>query len=110
MAEENEDLLSKVGIEINSDKINIDINKIKEFFTTMQSTLQSKAESIEQNISEGKVDMAESVGIKVDKEHIDIDLAKTKSFIEDLGKRMEGFVGEIDKAVDRIGTSDTEQK
>ena len=59
-------------------------------------------ENIQKDISEGKVDMAENIGIKIDKENINIDLEKTKNFIEDLGKKIEGFIGEIDKAVDNI--------
>ncbi|WP_373034137.1 hypothetical protein, partial [Sulfurovum sp.] len=60
------------------------------------------AQNIQKDISEGKVDMAENVGIKIDKENINIDLEKTKSFVEDLGKKIESFLGEIDKAVDNI--------
>jgi len=108
MADQNEDILSKLGIDISNDKINIDINKTRGFFNNLQSVLQSKAETLEKSISEGKVDMSESAGIKIDKEHIDIDLAKTKSFLEELGRRIEGFAGEVDKAVDQIGLNKPE--
>ena len=111
MAEQNnEDLLSRMGIDIGKNKINIDITKTKGFFNTLQSMLQEKAEHIEKDISEGKVDMGDSAGIRIDKEHIDIDLAKTKSFIEDLGSKMEGFLGEIDQAVAKIGLNDENRK
>ncbi len=111
MAEINsEDLLSKMGIDIGNDKINIDITKTKGFFNALQHMLQEKADHIEKSISEGKVDMADSAGISIDKEHIDIDLAKTKSFIEDLGNKMEGFLGEIDQAVAKIGLNDKNAK
>ena len=111
MAEQNsEDLLSKMGIDISQDKINIDITKTKGFFNTLQHILQEKAEHIEKNISEGKVDMADSAGIKIDKEHIDIDLARTKSFIEDLGNKMEGFLNEIDQSVAKIGLNEENKK
>ena len=108
MIDQNEDILSKLGIDISHDKINIDINKTRGFFNTLQTTLQSKAETLEKNFSEGKVDMSESAGIKIDKEHIDIDLAKTKSFLEELGKKVEDFAGEVDKAVDQIGLNKPE--
>ena len=109
MAEKNETLLPKLGIDIEDNKINIDINKTRDFFTTLQSALQEKADTIEKSISEGKVDLGESAGIKIDKEHIDIDLAKTKSFIEDLGKKLEGFLDEIDKSVQKIGVKGEEE-
>ncbi len=103
MAEQDKDLFQKIGIDISSDKINIDINQTKDFFNSLIKTFESAAQNIQKDISEGKVDMSENVGIKIDKENINIDLEKTKSFIEDLGKKIESFVGEIDKSVDNIG-------
>ncbi|WP_309497111.1 hypothetical protein [Sulfurovum sp.] len=102
MAEQDKDLFQKIGIDIGNDKINIDINQTKNFFNTLKQTFEDTAQNIQKDISEGKVDMAENVGIKVDKENINIDLAKTQSFIEEFGKKIEGFLGEIDKAVDNI--------
>ena len=103
MAEENKDLFSKLGIDIGDNKINIDINQTKDFLNTLKQTFESTAQNIQKDLSEGKVDMAENVGIKIDKENINIDLEKTKSFIEDFGKKIENFIGEIDKSVDDIG-------
>jgi uncharacterized protein YpuA (DUF1002 family) len=102
MLEQDKDLFQKIGVEISSDKINIDINQTKDFFNTLQQTLDDTAQNIQKDISEGKVDMAENVGIKIDEEHINIDLKKTKHFIEELGKKIEYFLGEIDKVVDNI--------
>jgi len=103
MAKQDKDLFQKIGIDIDSNKINIDINQTKDFFNTLIKTFESAAQNIQKDISEGKVDMAENVGIKIDKENINIDLEKTKSFIEDIGKKMENFISEIDKSVDNIG-------
>ncbi len=102
MPEKNKDLFEKIGVDISKDKINIDINQTKDFLSALQGLFQEKAESIKKDLDEGKVDMAENVGIKIDKEHINIDLTKTKSFIEELGKKIENFLGEIDKAVEHI--------
>ncbi|DAB40908.1 MAG TPA: hypothetical protein CFH81_00980 [Sulfurovum sp. UBA12169] len=98
MKKENEELLSKVGLQIGNDEINIDLAKTKDFFGTMQKQFEETA----QNISEGKMDMPETVGITVNEEQIHVDLNKAKSFIEDLGKKIEKFLGEIDKAVDKL--------
>ena len=102
MAEQDKDLSSKLGIDISDNKINIDLNQTRDFLNTIKQTFEDTAQNIQKDISEGKVDMAENVGIKVDKENINIDLEKTKNFVEDLGKKIEGFLGEIDKAVDNI--------
>ena len=93
------DLFSKLGIDLNDDKINIDLGKTKSFFDALQSTLASKAEKLQDDIANGSVDLGENVGIQVDNQKINIDLSKTKSFIDDLGKKIEGFVGEIDRTV-----------
>jgi uncharacterized protein YpuA (DUF1002 family) len=110
MAEQDNDLSSKLGIDISDNKINIDLNQTKNYFNTLKQTLEDTAQNIQKDISEGKVDMAENVGIKIDKDHIDIDLQKTKSFVEELGKKIEGFLEEIDKTVDGIGDNSKTKK
>lgn len=102
MAEEQKDILQKIGVDVSKDKINIDVAQTKDFFNTLKNTFEETAQNLQKDIADGKVDMAENVGIKIDKENINIDLNKTKSFIEELGQKIEGFLGEIDKAVDNI--------
>ena len=102
MKDKNNDLLEKVGVEIGEGKLNIDLNQTRDFFDALKNTFESTAQNLQKDFSEGKVDMAENVGIKIDKEHINIDLEKTKNFIENLGKKIENFIGELDKAVDNI--------
>ncbi len=100
--QEQNDLFQKIGVDINHEKINIDLGKTKAFFESLQSILTEKAQDLQQDIAEGKVDLGENIGIKIDNEHIDIDLGKTKSFMEDLGNKIAGFVNEIDDAVKNI--------
>lgn len=98
-------LFSKLGIDVDNDKIHIDVNQTKDFFSTLQKQLESSAQKIQENISEGKVDLGDKVGIKIDKENIDIDLGKTKNFIEDFGKKVEGFLHELEGAVEGLTKS-----
>jgi len=102
MNEQNNDLFKKLGVDIGEGKINIDMNQTKDFFNSLKMVFEQSAENIQKDLAEGKVDMAENVGIKIDKENINIDLEKTKSFIAELGKKVESFLSEIDKAVDNI--------
>jgi len=102
MAEQDKDLFEKMGVEIGDGKLNIDINKTKDFFNALKETFEKTAQNIQKDLSEGKVDMAENVGIKIDKENINIDLEKTKSFIESFGQKIEEFISEIEKSVDDI--------
>lgn len=103
MTEDNNDLFQRIGIDISNDKINIDLAKTKDFFSALEKILKEKAETIQDDISNGKIDFAKNVGIQIDNEHIDIDLGKTKSFMEEFGKKIESFIGELDTAVSNIG-------
>ena len=96
MEEKKENILSMLGINIANEKIDIDLNKTKSFFESLQDTLEKKSEDLSKSIKEGKVDLQDSVGIKVDDEHISLDLKKTKSFFENLTNKVEGFVKDLD--------------
>ena len=102
MAEQNNDLFKKMGVDIGEGKLNIDLTQTKDFFNALKETFEGKAQEIQKDISEGKVDMAENVGIKIDKENINIDLEKTKSFMESFGQKIEGFLAELEKSVKEI--------
>jgi len=102
MPQEKEEIFKKIGLDVSDDNINIDLNKTKDFFNTLQNKFQEKAENIEKDIADGKIDFEESVGIKIDNEHINIDLKKTKSFIEEFGKKIENFLGEIDHTISKL--------
>jgi len=102
MPQEKEELFKKIGVDVSEEKINIDIGKTKDFLNTLQEKLQKKAETIESDIEEGKIDLEDDIGIKIDDEHIDIDLNKTKNFIEELGQKIEHFLGEIDHVAKKL--------
>ena len=110
MAQEDKDLFTKLGIDISNEKINIDLTQTKSFFNNLKQTFEESAQNIQKDLAEGKVDMAKNVGIKIDKEHIDIDLVKTQSFVEELGKKIEGFLEEIDRTVESIDTNKKSKK
>jgi transposase-like protein len=99
---EKKELFEKIGVNVSDDNINIDLGKTKDFFSSLQNTLEEKAENIQKDISEGKIDLEDNMGIKVDGEHIDIDLKKTKSFIEEFGQKIEDFLGEIDHVAGKL--------
>jgi len=98
----NNDLFSKMGVDVGDGKLNIDLNQTKDFFNALRETFENTAQNLQKDLSEGKIDMAENVGIKIDKENINIDLNQTKSFIESFGKKIEGFLAELEKSVEDI--------
>jgi len=98
----NNDLFSKMGVDVGDGKLNIDLNQTKDFFNALRETFESTAQNLQKDLSEGKVDMAENVGIKIDKENINIDLNQTKNFVESFGKKIEDFLAELEKSVKEI--------
>ena len=98
----NNDLFSKMGVDVGDGKLNIDLNQTKDFFNALRETFESTAQNLQKDLSEGKVDMAENVGIKIDKENINIDLNQTKNFVENFGKKIEDFLSELEKSVKEI--------
>ena len=61
---EKKEIFEKIGVNVSDDNINIDLGKTKDFFNSLQNTLEEKAENIQKDISEGKVDLEENMGIK----------------------------------------------
>ena len=111
MAMQNDNnLFSKLGVNVGDGKLNIDLNQTREFFDALKKTFESTASNLQQDLSEGKVDMAENIGIKIDKENINIDLEKTKSFIEGFGQKIESFLAELEKSVQDISVNDKNKK
>ena len=109
MENKKENILSMLGIDIADEKIDIDLNKTKSFFESLQSTLEKKSEDLSQNIKDGKVDLQDSVGIKVDDEHISLDLKKTKSFFENLTNKVESFVKDLDSTFSEFKSDDSKE-
>jgi len=99
--EKNKELLSKIGVEIDQDKVAIDLKRTKSFFASLQEILQQKAEQLQKNLEEGKLDM-EDVGLKLDEERVEVDLKKTKTFIETFGQKVENFLKELEESVRQI--------
>mgnify|MGYP000156108783 CR=1 FL=1 len=52
---EKKEIFEKIGINVSDDNINIDLGKTKDFFNSLQNTLEEKAETIEKDLSEGKI-------------------------------------------------------
>lgn len=97
MEEKNIDILSLLGIKIEDGKIELDTNKTKSFFETLQKKAQEEAKKIEKGVEEGKLDLKESVGLRVEDQKIELDLNKTKDFFENLAQKAATFLETLDK-------------
>ncbi len=105
--ENNLDILSLLGIKVENGKIELDTNKTKSFFETLQTTIQEQASNIEKGIKEGNLDLTESVGIKVEDQKIELDLNKTKGFLENLAQKAATFLETINKDIEEINKKES---
>ena len=96
--------LSHVGVAIENNKITIDTNKTKDFFSNLTKSFENKIKNITKDIERGVIDQKDA-GVKIDENHINIDLNKTKDFLEIWGKKMQGFVQEFDTMAKEINMS-----
>jgi len=101
MEEKKENILSLLGIDIKDEKIDIDLKQTKNFFNKLQDSLNKKAQEIDKNIQEGKIDLKE-VGLKIDNEHISLDLNKTKSFLQNIAQKIEQFSKDLESSVNEL--------
>ncbi len=97
-----EDILELLGIKIENGKIEIDTNKTKDFFKSLENKIEEKVQNIDENIKSGKIDLKDSVGLKIEDKKIEIDLDKTKNFFEGLTKQIQNIVNSIDKKLDNF--------
>lgn len=86
------DLLQKLGIEINDQKIVIDLNKSSTFLNNIEKEMTAKANEIESKIDNADINMTEGMGIVVEGDTIGIDLNKTKNMFEEINVLMKDIL------------------
>jgi len=103
---EKKSKLAQMGFQKTSDgKIIIDMNKSKSYFQGLAKQMKVKVEQMNKELENGTIDETEA-GIEINQTHINIDLNKTKSFLDIMGKKMQGYVKELESVVHELnGTS-----
>lgn len=94
--------LSKIGIDIKDEKIAIDLEKTKNFFTDIQQTITDTAQNIEEGIKDGSIDMSKNIGVKLDDKEIKIDMKQTKNFMEELGVKIEKILDSLEHSFSEL--------
>jgi len=107
MESNNSDLLALLGIKVEDGKIELDTNKTKAFFQTLQTSVEEQAKKIEKGIEEGNLDLTKSVGIKVEDQKIELDLNKTKGFLENLAQKAATFLEAINKDIQEFNEKES---
>ncbi len=99
--ESEKELFSKMGIDIESERLSIDFAKTKEFFNGLKAKMEDTSKNIEKSLNEKALDLKENLGIKVDNEHIEVNFGEAKNFIADLGEKIEEFLASLERSVDK---------
>jgi len=110
MEQENNDILQLLGIKVEDGKIEVDTNKTKSFFESLQSKAQEQAQKIESGIKEGQLDLKESVGLKVEDQKIELDLNKTKSFFENIAQKAATFLESLNSDIQKFNNQEDSSK
>ncbi|MBN2768572.1 MAG: hypothetical protein JXQ68_05675 [Campylobacterales bacterium] len=100
--EDDTELFSKIGINVENEKLSIDFAKTKEFFDSLKKKMELVSKNIEKNFQEGADEFKENLGIRVDEERIEIDFGEAKSFISDVGAKIEELLASLEHSVDQL--------
>ncbi len=107
MESNQSDLLALLGIKVEDGKIELDTNKTKAFFQTLQTSVEEQAKKIEKGIEEGSLDLTKSVGIKVEDQKIELDLKKTKSFLEEIAQKAAHFIETLNQEINKLNQKES---
>ena len=107
MESNQSDLLALLGIKVEDGKIELDTNKTKAFFQTLQTSVEEQAKKIEKGIEEGSLDLTKSVGIKVEDQKIELDLKKTKSFLEEIAQKAAQFIETLNQEINKLNQKES---
>jgi len=106
--EQNQDLLSKLGIHVGDGEITINTNETKDFFKSIKTTLDTAVKNAEDSIKNHKETKEQSLkkaGIKVDNDVISIDTTKIQEFMQGVSKSAEGLITSLDSSIKDICSS-----
>ncbi|CAA6806031.1 MAG: Unknown protein [uncultured Sulfurovum sp.] len=81
---EEKDLLKELGLDLQNEKISIDINKTTNFLKKMEIEMHGKADEIQHKIEKADINFTRDMGIILEDEKIGIDLNKTKKMFQEI--------------------------
>ena len=78
------DLLKELGLDIENEKISIDINKTTNFLKKMEIEMHGKADELQHKIEKADINFTRDMGIDFSDEKLEIDLNKTKKMFQQI--------------------------
>lgn len=81
---DSKDLLKDLGLNIEKEKLSIDLNQTNKFMKQMEIEMHSKADEITHKIEKADINFSRDIGINISDEKIEIDLNKTKNMFQQI--------------------------
>jgi len=95
----SENILHTMGLEINGEKITIDMNKTNIFMKNLETAMQSKADEIEQKFEHADINFTKGLGIEINGDMVAIDLNKTKDMLQQINILMKEILLDVNNTV-----------
>jgi len=84
------DILEKMGLHFEDEKIVIDLNQTNHFFEGLEKKANQKAQSLERALDE--INISKEAGVLVQKSKVAIDLNKTKNLLDNISHIFENIL------------------
>ena len=95
---DEKDILGQLGLDIQNEKISIDINKTTNFFKQMEIEMHGKADELQHKIEKADINFTRDLGIDFRGEKLEIDLNKTKKMFQQINILMKEVLLDINSS------------
>jgi hypothetical protein len=93
-----ETFLNEMGFDFKNQKIIIDLNKTKNFFSKMENKMEEKVKEVENKIKNSDINITRDAGVVVSKERVNIDLNRTKNLVNSISGLFKDIILDINKS------------
>jgi len=95
----SEDIFSKMGFNIDGEKVTIDMNKTNAFMKKLELLMQGKAEEIGEKIEQADINFTKGLGVELNGDVVAIDLNKTKDVLQQINILMKEILLDVNHTI-----------
>lgn len=98
--DESNEILKKLGVNIEDTRISLDINKTADFLKQMEIEMHGRADEIQHKIEKADINFTRDMGIVLSNEKVEIDLNQTKKMFQEINILMKEVLLETNRSKD----------
>lgn len=98
--DESNEILKKLGVNIEDTRISLDINKTADFLKQMEIEMHGRADEIQHKIEKADINFTRDIGIVLSNEKVEIDLNQTKKMFQEINILMKEVLLETNRSKD----------